>query len=805
MRGTGPGLAFRIDARALRCGIALHARTQAVAKRPAILVTRRIEYQRRIRRYTVGAHIARALVVVVRQVRVVVYGHHAARAIALVLFAIARCLRSNRRSAGRIVETTHVAIACPGLAFVIDAWALRRVVASDAAPCAIAYRAAGLAAHRVRRKIRIGRHARRANISRAIVVIDRNVRIVGHGDDRPCAVTLVLLAITRRLPSDRCSAGRIVHSARMRRTGTGLALRIHTRTLRRGIALHACTRAITKRAAILGACGVDCQRWIGGDAIRTNITRTLDVVDGQIGVVGDRDDRPCAVALVLLAITGRLRSNRRSVRREVEAAHMRRARSRLAFRIHARALRRRIALHTCACAITKRATILGARRIRSFGRIGRHAIGAHIIRAFKVIHRHVGVVVHIDDSAGAIALVFLAITGRLRRHRRSVRRKVEPAHIPRAGPRLALRVCSGTRRCNHALHAGSRTIANRAAALVARRSGTGGRIGRRACRAHVARALVVVDRNVAVVNRDRHAPHAVALVCLAITVRLHCDRRSRCRIRESAHARRTRACLAFRILAGTIARHETPDALPRRIAKPVASTHRSGHHRRIRRHAAHAHIVRARIAIDRKIRIIGNTDNVAIAIALVFLAITRRLHRGLRSRGDIREPTHTRRTRPHSAFRVDARTRRCSHALHTRACAIAHRAPVLIARGPRIHGWIRRHPRHAHITRARVAVIRHIGRARDTDRVSGAVALVLMTIAHHGVRVECPHRRKRHTADVRGARARVAGRIWATRAIGWRVAPNTRTCSIAHHVHAHATRRAHDERWIRRHAVCANV
>lgn len=290
-------------------------------------------------------------------------------------------------------------------------------------------------------------------------------------------------------------------------------------------------------------------------------------VDGEVRVIDGADDRSHAIALVASAVAGRLGRNGCACCCIVYAACVAVARSHLAFRIHARALRSDVALHARSGAIANRSTSLVARGIFGEGRIGRNTCDTNVAGALTGINGQVHVVGRADDSSHAIALNLLAITGSLEHDGSAICRIVKSARMGGAGAGLAFRIYACALRCGVALHAAAIAVANRAATLHTCRVGRQGRIGRHARGAYVACALLAIDRNVRVIRDADLGTHAVALLLLTITGRLGGHRRSNRRVRESAHVVGTGSGLAFRIHSRALCGGVTRDACATAVAK----------------------------------------------------------------------------------------------------------------------------------------------------------------------------------------------------------------------------------------------
>src|SRR5207247_1153283 len=146
-----------------------------------------------------------------------------------------------------------------------------------------------------------------AQILRAGVAVDRLVRVVVDRLHLARAVALDLLAVARRLVRQRRADRGVVHSALAVRARVGLAGRVGA-AAGGGDAADAGARSVAHQVGAAGGAGGDlgiARRPGGADVVGARVT-----VDGQVGVVVDRDDCPAA-ADVLLAVACRLGRDRR--------------------------------------------------------------------------------------------------------------------------------------------------------------------------------------------------------------------------------------------------------------------------------------------------------------------------------------------------------------------------------------------------------------------------------------------------------------------------------------------------------------
>lgn len=589
---TSTGLAERIHSWTIRGRETLHTRSGAIAQ-CAALRTRRSRSGGRIRRRTGGADVVGALIHVDGNVGVV-HGIRVdvAHAVALRGPAIARHRIRDDRTVGCVVGAAHIHVACAGLARRIGT-ALARHVALHALSSRIAE---GAAARRTGGIDRLGRmygHARATRIVRTLItVVRRHVGIVRNRDDDAHAIALHDLTVAGRLTHRHGRAiGLIIEAANSAGTGTGLAFRIHSRTLTGHHALrrrntHAI--AVTLRTPTLVTPRSCWQVRMRRHSSRAHFTRALIAIVHRDVVVVDhsRRDAAHAIALVRATITyGRI-AGHRSHRGIIEPAHRARARTGLAYRIHSGTIHRHVTLHARARRIADRATTVHAHGPRSHRRMrhARHRI-ARIRRARIVVRRRNGIlhgplrhvarrhgtrIAIISGQVGTIKRVAhvahtvtnrrLAIVHRLRLENRTLRSKGETAHAARTCTSLAFRIISGAIRGLVATNAIAHSIANEPGARAARRAHHERRIRRHAVGTRIVRTIIVINRDVGVIIHGLDLARTIALIDFAIFVRLpHGRRRSGSRERRPTDVSIARCNHAFirrcGAIRGGLARH----------------------------------------------------------------------------------------------------------------------------------------------------------------------------------------------------------------------------------------------------------
>src|SRR5262249_5886695 len=146
------------------------------------------------------------------------------------------------------------------------------------------------------------------------------------------------------------------------------------------------------------------------------LVRALVAVVGRdVPVRRHRYDVARAVAFALLAIAGSLRAGGGSRRGVGGAEGVAVARAQVALGIAPRALRRRVARDARSGGAAERSAVLVAGRVHRLGRVRRDAARAHLARALiAVVRRNVAVRIDLDDVAGAVALIHLAVAAGLR-------------------------------------------------------------------------------------------------------------------------------------------------------------------------------------------------------------------------------------------------------------------------------------------------------------------------------------------------------------------------------------------------------
>lgn len=274
--------------------------------------TRSSDGDRRIGRNPSTAHIVRAIVAIERKIHIECRGDDGARTIALILLAITSRLRRDRRSICSKAESARIRRTSARLAFRIHPWALRGVVALHAHRHAITEGPAILITRRVDGRRRIRGNAHRTHVVRALITIHRQIRIQRHTHDATSSVALILQTIAIGLRHDGRTASRKVEPARIGGAGLGLAFRVDACALRSSVAFDTRARAVAERASILRASGIDCQWRKRGNPRNTGVARALNVVVGKVSVISNGDDRACAVTLIHLAVSSRLRRDDRS-------------------------------------------------------------------------------------------------------------------------------------------------------------------------------------------------------------------------------------------------------------------------------------------------------------------------------------------------------------------------------------------------------------------------------------------------------------------------------------------------------------
>lgn len=311
-------------------------------------------------------------------------------------------------------------------------------------------------------------------------------------------------------------------------------------------------------------------RW---DTCGANVVGALIAVDRNIAVFDRiRVHVARSVALTAAAITGHRIVHEGAIRRVVEAADTRGARTDLAGRIHSRTGARHEALYARARTVAHHAATLIACGSRRGWWIRRRACGANVVGALIAIHRQITVVDGIRrDVARSVALGGATIARDRIAHDGAIRR-VDDA----AGPRitradLAGRIHPWTVAGHHALRwrdAAGVAIALRTAILIACRTERQIRMRRRSRRAGLTRALVaIIGRQVVVIVRARRdSTRAIALIGTTVTNRRIADDRTIGRVDDTAAT--SIACMGLTCRARTaLAGHIALNALSHRVAE----------------------------------------------------------------------------------------------------------------------------------------------------------------------------------------------------------------------------------------------
>src|SRR5204862_2707427 len=107
---------------------------------------------------------------------------------------------------------------------------------------------------RLSRKPRVGwTSRRRADVARALIAVDRDIRVVDRAHDVAHAVADVLVTVARGLRGRGRAGGGVRNTAREHAARACPALGVGAWTLRSGQALNAGARSVADRAAVLVA------------------------------------------------------------------------------------------------------------------------------------------------------------------------------------------------------------------------------------------------------------------------------------------------------------------------------------------------------------------------------------------------------------------------------------------------------------------------------------------------------------------------------------------------------------------------
>ena len=513
--------------------------------------------------------------------------------------------------------------------------------------------------------------AGRADLVGALVgVVGGEVAVRVGLDEGARAVALAHLAVAAHLRGRREAVGLEGEAAGVRRARPRLALGVGARALRRRIADDASAGRGAEAAAVLVAGRVDGLGGVRRDAGVARLAGALvRVVEREVGVVVLVDDVAAAVADVLLAIVGGLHRDGRAVRGEIEAADVGDARADLALVVDARAVRRGVAADALAAAVAHlRGSAGRARRLVGEGRrahrTGVRGAGVVVVGQIRVVVRH-------DDGASAVTDALLAVLGRLRRDRCVGRGEDLPADAADAGAGAALVVDARAVRRGDALDAEPEAVAQRPRALAAGRVGRDGDVRRDAEDANVVGACRGVGGDVRVVVDRLGGAVAVALLELAVAVRLRGERGALRHVDDAADAGRAGVLLALGVGAA-VGRGQAVDAVARAVALEGQVDAAAGVGRRVRVGglAAVAEVDRAVLPVVRQIGVVVDVHRQTVC-TLAHLAVGRRLH-GLRAVGLRRKGAEA-----HLARGVDAHVR--GIAIRRRLAGRARGAPCTAA------------------------------------------------------------------------------------------------------------------------------
>jgi len=240
--------------------------------------------------------------------------------------------------------------------------------------------------------------------------------------------------------------------------------------------------------------------------------------------------------------------------------------------------------------------------------------------------------------------------------------------------------------------------------------------------------IAIIERQIGVISDVDELAIAVANMLQTVVVGL---RSGRSIFRREIHAANAvgaaGALAAFVVGSWTIRRCVASDALTHvvtheRVTIAIHAAIGSLRQIRIRRHASRTDVIRTSIAVVRQVRVVVVVNGCAIAITNRNLAITRRLGRYRRVRGDKVESAHPRRTRASLARIIHSRTIIGDETLHASTGVVALRAAIHRAcrahRNRRI-GW---HTVDTFIDSALVHII-----DRHADRAAAAAARTAST------------------------------------------------------------------------------
>lgn len=174
------------------------------------------------------------------------------------------------------------------------------------------------------------------------------------------------------------------------------------------------------------------------------------------------------------------------------------------------------------------------------------------------------------------------------------------------------------------------------------------------------------------------------------------------------------------------------------------------------------------IAVDEEIKIVGNALEATDAVALILLAIARRLHARGCTRSLIGGTTCPRHTRTGLAICIHSGTGRWHEALDARTRTVAEIAS-LATRSTWAGEWVRWHACGAHVVGAIIAVDKNVSVVGDGNDGARAIALTDLAISRGLAAGRCARGCEIDAARTGSACARLAFRIHA-HALGWDIA-----------------------------------
>lgn len=446
-RRTRMDLACRIRT-TLASGVALDALARSVAECPTTRRTRCVDGFGRMHRHACIARIIGALVAIIRgYVGIVRHRYNHTRAIALFDLTIACRLTGNHRAIHCIVESAGPTNASSRLTFGIHSGAIARDHAlrrGDAITARVALRTASLVTSCPGRHIRMRRRSGDTHFRCALLpVVHGHIVVVNRAcGDATHAIALIGSAIAYGWIVGNRAAWGVAHAAHGVRACTRLAYRVHSGTIGRHVALHACPSRIADSSATLATHRPRRNRRmrharhrvtricrariaiIRGDWVLHRTERHVTCRGGAgIVIVGRQiapiEDSACAAHAIAdcgLAIVRRLILQNRALCSIRKSACARSAGPHLAFRVHARAIGGLVATAFARSVADKRHTRT-AHRTGGRIHIRSDAALARIYRAIILIIGYIGIVIDRRDVARAVALVRLAIFRHLRRSR----------------------------------------------------------------------------------------------------------------------------------------------------------------------------------------------------------------------------------------------------------------------------------------------------------------------------------------------------------------------------------------------------